>query len=313
MDLRSLRYFVTVAEERNITHAAEKLGMSQPPLSNQMKNLEDELGTALFIRGKRRLQLTEAGQLLYRRAVQLLEMADKTREDVAALQDGLSGRISLALVEGRAPFLASRWIAGFREEFPNVRYSLWNGSSDDVLDRLDRGLADLAVVAAPYNSERLDGFTVGREAWVAMIPLSHPLAAQEGDFVKLENLADEALIIPSRRYRVDAIHNWFAEIDREPNILCELSHYLDAVALTEQGVGISIFPQTTYTPNALLTTKIITMPARQVEYALVWPKQPRRSPLSEEFIQFVWDTMEEERQYPIPVREYLPPDDTPYL
>ena len=113
MDFRTLQYFVTVAEELSFTRAAEKLNMSQPPLSNQIKAMEEDLGTTLFIRGKRHLKLTEEGNLLLARARQILEMADKTREDLAALGSELSGVIDLSIVEGRAPYLAARWIAGF--------------------------------------------------------------------------------------------------------------------------------------------------------------------------------------------------------
>ena len=94
MDLRALRYFVTVAEELNITRAAEKLNMSQPPLSNQMKALEEELGTQLFIRGKRHLTLTDAGTVLYRRAQQLLELSEQTQEEVRSLE-GLAGKLNI--------------------------------------------------------------------------------------------------------------------------------------------------------------------------------------------------------------------------
>ena len=135
MDLRALRYFVTVAEELNITRAAEKLNMSQPPLSNQMKALEEELGTQLFIRGKRHLTLTDAGTVLYRRAQQLLELSEQTQEEVRSLE-GLAGKLNIGLVEGRAPYLLARWIAGFRMEFPQVSFSLWNGSGDEVMERL---------------------------------------------------------------------------------------------------------------------------------------------------------------------------------
>ena len=224
MDLRSLKYFVVVAQELNITRAAEKLNMSQPPLSNQLKALEEELGVTLLIRGKRHLQLTEAGNLLLRRATQILELADKTRQELADLKDGLSGTISIGIVEGRAPFLVSRWISGFREEFPRIQYSLWNGSSDDVLDRLYRGLVDIAVIAAPYDTEHLEGFQVGREPWVAIIPAGHPLAKAEGKQISLSSLAGEPLIVPSRKSRVDAIRKWFREIGEEPNIICEMSN-----------------------------------------------------------------------------------------
>ena len=317
MDLRSLKYFTVVAQELNITRAAEKLNMSQPPLSNQLKALEEELGVTLLIRGKRHLQLTEAGNLLLRRANQMLELADKTRQELADLKDGLSGTISIGIVEGRAPFLVSRWISGFREEFPRIQYSLWNGSSDDVLDRLYRGLVDIAVIAAPYDTEHLEGFQVGREPWVAIIPAGHPLAKAEGKQVPLSSLAGEPLIVPSRKSRVDAIRKWFREIGEEPNIICEMSNYLDAVALSERGVGISIFPQTTYTPNALLVTKVITDSERQVEYVLVHSKQLLPSPLINEFLNFVHDSIEEDSRKPLhvlfPEYEYIPPENTKYL
>ena len=185
MELRTLRYFVVVAQELNITRAAERLNMSQPPLSNQIKALEEELGAQLLIRGKRYLQLTEAGTLLYRRAVQMLDIAEKTRQEISDLQSEMSGLLSIGCVEGRAPFYLSRWIAGFKEEYPRVQYSLWNGSSDDILDRLREGLLDIAVIAAPYDSEHLHSFAVGREPWVAMFSKEHPLARLEGDTLPL--------------------------------------------------------------------------------------------------------------------------------
>jgi len=298
MDLRTLRYFIVVAQELNITRAAEKLNMSQPPLSSQMKHLEEELGVQLFLRGKRRLKLTEEGALLLRRAVQLVDLADKTGQEMRAMGSGMAGTIYLGLVEGRAPYLAARWIAGFQEEFPLVRYDLWNGSGDDVLDRLYRGLADLAVIAAPYDTEHLAGVWVGSEPWAAMIPRSHPLAQEPGSQVPLAKLVGQPLIVPARKSRIEAIRAWFGEIGAEPRILCKLSSYMDAVALVEQGVGISIFPQTTCTPNELLVSKVITQPARQVEYILVWGREQRPSRLVQEFISYVRDSMEEERARP---------------
>ncbi len=287
MELRTLHYFTVVAQELNITRAAEKLNMSQPPLSNQIKALEEELGVQLFIRGKRHLELTEEGGLLLRRAVQIQELADKTRQEIASLREGMTGVIYLSMVEGRAPFLAARWIAGFREEFPLVRYNLWNGSSDDVLDRLRKGLADLAVIAAPYDTEHLEGFPVGREPWIAMLHPDHPLARPIGDTIPLSSLVGEPLIVPSRKSRVDAIRRWFGEVGAEPHILCEMSNYMDAAALTSQGVGISIFPQTVDVSNGLVVSKVVIQPSRQVEYILVWNRGQPPSGLTREFIHFV--------------------------
>ena len=291
MELRTLHYFTVVAQELNITRAAEKLNMSQPPLSNQIKALEEELGVQLFIRGKRRLELTEEGGLLLRRAVQIQELADKTRQEIASLREGMTGVIYLSMVEGRAPFLAARWIAGFREEFPLVRYNLWNGSSDDVLDRLHKGLADLAVIAAPYDTEHLEGFPVGREPWIAMLHPDHPLAQPIGDTIPLSSLVGDPLIVPSRKSRVDAIRRWFGEVGAEPHILCEMSNYMDAAALTSQGVGISIFPQTVDVSNGLVVSKVVIQPSRQVEYILVWNRGQPPSGLTREFIHFVQENL----------------------
>ncbi len=293
MELRTLRYFTVVARELNITRAAEKLNMSQPPLSNQIKALEEELGVRLFIRGKRHLELTEEGALLLRRAVQMQELADKTQQEIASLREGMTGTIYLSMVEGRAPFLAAQWIAGFREEFPLVRYNLWNGSSDDVLDRLRKGLADLAVIAAPYDTEHLEGFPVGREPWAAMLHPDHPLAQGPGDTIPLSSLVGEPLIVPSRKSRIESIHRWFGEIGAEPQILCEMSNYMDAAALSSQGVGVSIFPQTVGVSNGLVVSKVVTQPARQVEYILVWNKGQAPSGLTREFIRYVQDYLEE--------------------
>ena len=317
MDLRTLKYFTVVAEELNITHAAERLCMSQPPLSNQMKALEEELGVKLFIRGKRQLQLTDAGRLLLLRATQILDMTDKAQHEVMSLEGGMSGTINLGIVEGRAPFLIARWISGFKEEFPKVKYSMWNGSSDDVLDRLRQGLVDLAVIAAPYDTEHLEGITVGRGPWVAIMSRTNELAQIPGDEIPLQSLAGKPLIVPSRPSRIDAIRAWFAEADAEPIIICTLSNYLDAVAMSELDIGITIFPRTTYTPNDLLVTKIITEPARQIEYVLVRMKNREPSELMTEFINFVRDTEDTTADDPgfseILKNEYVPPEDTPYL
>ena len=317
MDLRTLKYFTIVAEELNITRAAERLNMSQPPLSNQIKALEDELGTQLIIRGKRYLQLTEAGTLLYRRAIQILNMTEKTKQEIHSLDCELSGLISIGVVDGRAPFFLSQWIEGFKEEYPQVQYRLWNGSSDDVLERMRAGLLDVGVIASPYDSEHLHGFAVGREPWVALISKEHPLAQAEGDTVPLRALVGEQLIVPARKSRIEALRSWFREVDSEPNILCEMSNYLDAVALTERNLGISIFPQTTYTPNTLLVSKVITDTERQIEYALVWLKGRMLSELECEFVDYVRDYVEEHKKqphnYPMVINEYYPPEGTKYL
>jgi DNA-binding transcriptional LysR family regulator len=287
MDLRILRYFTVIAQEKNITRAARKLCMSQPPLSHQIKLLEEELGTPLFIRSTKGLELTDEGQFLFQRAQQLLALSEKTEQDLRKMREGVSGSLSLGMVEGRAPYLAARWIAGFCRDYPQVRYDLWNGSGDDVIDRLEKGLLDLAIIAAPYDGERLEGFSVGRELWTALIPRTHPLARSDGDGIALSALVGQPLILPSRRSRIEEIRGWFDAIHAEPTILCTTSNYLDAVAMSELGTGIAIFPQTTFTPNDYLVTMPIAGPAHHVSYLLVWNKNQHLAPAPKAFVRYV--------------------------
>ncbi len=295
MDFKTLQYFYTVAREQNITHAARKLHISQPPLSAQIRQLEEDLGVQLFIRGRRRLQLTDAGMVLFKRSEQILKLVQDTREELRSLDKEMTGKIRIGQVEGRAPYLTARWIAGFREEFPLVEFSLWNGSSDEVAEQLHRGLIDIAVIAAPYDAEQLEGISVGREPWVAILPAGHPLTQESGCELPLRKLEGEPLIIPDRPSRIEAVRRWFSDIGVQPQILCTLSSYVDAVALAEQGAGISIFPQGTYTPNPHIATRVITEPAKYIEYFCTWERSAPPRGLVQAFLEFVEDFMEEDR------------------
>ncbi len=298
MDFRTLTYFVTAADELNITRAAEKLNISQPPLSAQIHQLEEDLGTELFIRGKRHLKLTESGLAFYRRALQILEIAEDAREELSALENELSGKLRIGVVTGRAPYLTARCIAGFREEYPLVTYSLWTGSSDDVLERLDKELIDLAVIAAPFDEEHYEGIEIGSEPWVALIPAEHPLAKLKGSTLPLKKLNGIPLILPERHSRLEAINRWFSSCGITPEILCTLSDYTDAVAMVEQGIGVSIFPQTTYTPNPYIISKLLTQPSKIARYLLTWPKKRRPRGAAGLFIDFTEDFIEAEKKHP---------------
>ena len=294
MDFKSLQYFITTAEELNITRAASVLQMSQPPLSHQIKMLEEELDTTLFLRSKNGLTLTPTGMILQKRARQILELAARTREEIRNHENELSGNLVLATVEGRAPFLLARWIAGFREEFPLVTFSVRHGGTDDILEQMQHNLVDLAIIAAPYNEEMLDGFSVDRQPWVAMIPSDHPLAKKPGNSLSLSELEGEPLIIPERSYRGIAIEHWFEGEKLTPKFVCRLSTYTDAVALVKQNVGICIFPQTSYTKNPHLVYKLIVDPPRAAEYVVVWPKGQMVSELAASFRDYVYDCLEED-------------------
>ena len=292
MDLRSLTYFTVVAEERNFTRAAQRLSMSQPPLSNQIKALEAELGTPLFIRGSRGVQLTEAGKLLYRRSAQLLDLAERTQEEVRSLAMGLSGTLCLGSVAGLAPFLAAKWLSGFRAEFPLVRFEIANGSSDDVIDQIQRGFIELGLIAAPYDNEHLEGIPVGEEPWCAFVSDTHPLAESSDRPLPLKALAGEPLIVPHRSSRIDEIRSWFQVAGAEPNIIGEHSNFVDVLAMARAHVGVCIFPQTAPEPMPGVVCRRIIEPSHQAKYLMVRKRGASMSELSQAFWDYIQDDLQ---------------------
>ena len=287
MDVRTLSYFVVIAEELNITKAAEKLCMSQPPLSSQMKALEEELDTVLFIRGKRHLQLTESGKLLYRHAKEILSLVNKTSEEIRAMKKGMRGKISIGLVEGSAPIIAAEWIEKFLSYNKNVEFSVVDGNSDELIAKLRSGLIDMAVITSPCDNTLLNSFKVGQEKMTAFMSKDNPLTALPGNTIDLSMLKDKPLIIPSRESMNRMITKWFKEIHAEPRIVCRMDNYLDVAALAGRNIGISLFPKTSYILNEQLVAKEIVNPERYVEYLFVWLKNKPLSLLDEAFIDHV--------------------------
>ena len=287
MDVRTLSYFIVIAEELNITKAAEKLCMSQPPLSSQMKALEEELDTVLFIRGKRHLQLTESGKLLYRHAKEILSLVNKTSEEIRAMKKGMRGKISIGLVEGSAPIIAASWIESFLNQNKNVEFSVVDGNSDELIAKLRSGLIDMAVITSPCDNTLLNSFKVGQEKMTAFMSKDNPLAALPGNTIDLSMLKDKPLIIPSRESMNRMITKWFKEIHAEPKIVCRMDNYLDVAALAGRNIGISLFPKTSYILNEQLVAKEIVNPERYVEYLFVWLKNKPLSLLDEAFIDHV--------------------------
>ena len=148
MELRHIRYFKAVAEEKSFTKAAEQLAIAQPPLSRQIQDLEAELGTTLFLRTPHKVSLTEEGELFLQYANQILDLVNRSEEDVRERKEGLQGTLYIASVEGCGPRLFAEWIAGFRQKHPHVQYNLWNGNTDDVNNRVTKGLCEIAMITA---------------------------------------------------------------------------------------------------------------------------------------------------------------------
>ncbi len=287
MELRHLRYFLTVADEGSFTKAAEKLLIAQPPLSRQIRDLEEELDAPLFIRKNHGVALTEAGVRFRQYASQIVALSDRSVEDIRDMSEGLQGILYLATVEAKAPQILSGWIAGFAREYPRVEFNLWNGNTDDVIHRVRNGLCEIAVITAPFDEESLEGIEVFREPWVVMMPKDHPLASLKGESIELKKLADYDLLIPSRVSRLKEIEDWFAPLDIVPNIVCRLAHMQNAIELTRQGVGIAIFPGAVadYISDDIVVKKI-THPSVHATYVCVRDKDRKLSMVAEKF----WET-----------------------
>lgn len=289
MELRHIRYFLAVAEELNFTRAAAKLCIAQPPLSRQIQDLEQELGAKLFLRKPHALQLTEEGVLFRQYALQVMDLVEKSAEDIREMKKGLQGTLYLASVEGHAPHLFSKWIAGFHALYPHVQFNLWNGNSDEVTNRIMKGLADLAIIMEPYNAEGLDAIHVYSEPWIAMIPARHPLAELPGNTIAFEKLAPYDLIIPSRASRLQEINGWFSAAGCTPKVLCRIAHMLNAYELTEQNVGIAIYPASAADLAAGDTVRMkeLIHPSVTASYVLIRNKNRQLSNAAIEFLNYI--------------------------
>lgn len=255
MDIRLLHYFLVVAEEQNITRAAEKLLMAQPPLSRQMKQLEEELGTPLFIRGSRKLELTEEGLFLKERAEHILDLVERTRLEIDDMKQGMSGTVYIGVTQTIASTLLPKFIAGFKTLYPDVNYDIWSGNSDQVIDRLEKGLLDFAIVREPYDQEQFDGTRIRKEPWCVLVHKDSPIASVKEDAVPLSMLAEEELIVPAIKSRRREIENWFLAKDLTANIFCEYAPLISSMYLVEQGVGAAILPESV--SNTLSGKKLV--------------------------------------------------------
>ena len=289
MDLRQIRYFLTVAEELNITRAADRLHLSQPPLSRALMELESELGCTLFTRGKRHLTLTAEGLAFKRRGEQLLTLVDMTKAEISEMQNGISGTLYIGHVDSNGPTLVAEWLASFKRLYPNVTYNLWCGNVDDLTDRLKAGLLDLAITMTPTNYDLLDGFKVFSEDWVAIIPAEDPLAQSEDECITLDRLVENDLIISSRRSREEEIRSWFREFKKDPHFIVKTAHSSNAAKLVNKDLGIALFPASVaknISSGARVVIKKI-VPAKHVDYLLTWDNERHPNALAAKFIAHV--------------------------
>lgn len=239
MELRVLRYFLAVAREENITRAAELLHITQPTLSRQLAQLEEELGTELFKRGTRRLELTEAGFLLRRRAQELTELADLAARELMEQESLVEGCVSLGMGEVAAVSLLPGIIKGFRERHPKVSFEIFTGTADIVKERLERGLLDVGLLLEPVEIEKFAFIRLRqKERWAVLLSPDDPLAARES--VSAKELSKRTLILPSRGGVRGELASWFGPYAGrlDAPFVCNLPN--NKAIMVQQGLGCAL-------------------------------------------------------------------------
>ena len=196
MEYRVLKYFLAVAREENITRASELLHISQPALSRQLMQLEEELGAQLFIRGKRNITLTDAGMLLRRRAQEIVDLTEKTENEFRE-GEKLGGIISIGSGESETMRFLAGCMQSFHEMNPGVTFDIYSNNADFIKERLEKGLLDIGVLLAPSDISRYEYIRLPHEErWGALLPTKCPLTAKE--YVTAADLADRNIFMPRR-------------------------------------------------------------------------------------------------------------------
>lgn len=235
MELHTLRSFVEIARSGNMTRAAEALHLSQPTLSKQMKELEAELGKKLFRRSSAGLSLTEEGAFLRRRAEDLLEMAERTEADFRALDELAGGEVRIGCAESYQIQYLARTIRKFRARHPLFRYHLTSGNTEQVTERLDRGLIDLAVIVEPPNLARYNSLTIPEaDTWGLVMRREDPLARKSG--IRVEDLAGRQLICSAQGMRWD-IPRWCGELADTLNLSGTVNLAYNGSVFVREGLG----------------------------------------------------------------------------
>lgn len=218
MEIRVLRYFLTVAQEENITKAANALHITQPALSRQIAQMEEEMGVRLFERSTRRLTLTNEGLLLRRRAEEILELVDKTQKELAVQEELIEGTVCIGCGDLAAVQALPELFRAFNQRYPAVSFDLYTATADYVKERMDLGLTDAGLLLEPINIEKYDYIRLNRkEQWVAVMTPDSPLAKLSK--IRPYDLKNLPLILPRRENIKSELAGWFGKDFSKLNIL----------------------------------------------------------------------------------------------
>ncbi len=286
MDLKRLYYFVTVVNEGNISHAAKKLHMSQPPLSTQMHLLEKELSCVLFERGSRQIRLTEAGKLLYERALSLLELSNRTKKELLDYQNGTSGTLRLGIVSSVSCTLLNQWIKSFHHEHPEICFELFEANTYQLLEQLKANIIELAVVRTPFHFAPFECIFLQEEPMLAVGHRIYFADLSEHE-ISLIQLYQKPLIL-YRRWEAIILET-FHQHHLHPHIFCKNDDARTTAYWADSGLGIGIIPASALKmiqhPDTLC--KEIHDPELHSKISVIRNKNGYLSPIAKEFLNFI--------------------------
>jgi DNA-binding transcriptional LysR family regulator len=274
MELRHLRYFVAVAEELNFCRAAERLRIAQPPLSLQIRHLEEDLGAPLFNRVKRRLVLTPAGQTLLEESRRLLGDAEGVKRRVRQVARGEAGRLTIGYVGTAMYDVLPQSVRSFRERFPSVELALEEMSSAAQVHALRRGQIQLGVLRPPVNDEALESEDIVQESLMVALPENHRLC--DKSHLRLTDLAGEAFVICSAEFEPSLYRCYTSLLKQsgfEPRIVQEVTHLQTQLGLVAAGMGVTLVPSSVARlPRPGIVYREASCPQVMLPKAAVWIK-----------------------------------------
>jgi DNA-binding transcriptional LysR family regulator len=283
MDLRKIEYFLAVAEEGQITAAARRLNMAQPPLSHQIKLLEEELGMQLIERGSRRIRLTEAGNLLRLRGEQILDLVQTTTRELHNLNMGAQGVLNLGTVASSGASLLPQRIQLFHEKYPQVNFQIWEGETHRILELLNSGVIEIGIVRTPFFSQAYEWITLPTGL------SSDPMVAVASVYWKKDpiqpiDLKDKPLII-HRRYEANILAVC-KQAGFDPRIFCKSDDIRSMLIWADNGLGIAIVPKSSLHlyVSSRLVARDIDAPALETTVALIWLKNRTLSAVASNFV-----------------------------
>ena len=239
MELRLLRYFLTVAKEQSFTKAAEQLHITQPTLSRQMAAFEEELGVTLFIRSGKKISLTEEGILLKRRALEILNLEEKTLEELKGKEDVVEGNITIGCGEFAAVETLAEICKTYKEKYPLVQIVLHTATADAVYEMMNKGLVDIALFMEPVDTEGLDYIRITDcDHWCVGMRPDDPLAEKE--FIRKEDLIGKPLILPERVNVQSELANWFGKDFSKLQIAFTSNLGTNAGVMAANGLGYPV-------------------------------------------------------------------------